>query len=503
MRARRAFAILALGVLASSAQGAELFRRGDFAVEFSGSIRGIGLATRGTSQEDFEEAALETLAVPDASTIAILSDPGLLGLLEEFDPGLVRDLAESVIAPVCFLAASFEECPAFHEVGRLRVWQSLVRVRMRLDLQLSGSLSARVEYDNELVMGKLDTLELRGFDPSEVEPLLPFQEDIWNFELGGDSRGFWHHALYRGWLNWETEQFQVILGRQRIPWGVGRLWNPIDRFNPIAPLAIEQDESPGIDSVVATWFASEAAALDAVYAPGDDGDDPSYALRLHGLVADTDYSLMAGVFDDANTIGATMERNLGGMALHVEAAYANPDARYWPVGRSRPRDLPSFWQAVVSLDVNIDVGKGIYALVEHLYNGNALGLGRGRAGSLLSLYEATTTPPVQMPPALQGIFPGPYVQSIRSDRFGGSRVVTLARHQTGAMLGYDLTPTLRGDLLVIYDWNGHSSAIAPQLRYTPRGDLEVTLGVQVFTGRRASQYGQAEDLAFLTIDYFF
>jgi hypothetical protein len=69
------------------------------------------------------------------------------------------------------------------------------------------------------------------------------------------------------------------------------------------------------------------------------------------------------------------------------------------------------------------------------------------------------------------------VQSIRSERLGGSRVVTLARHQTGAMLGYDLTPTLRGDLLVIYDWNGHSSAIAPQLRYTPRGDLEVALGV--------------------------
>jgi hypothetical protein len=95
------------------------------------------------------------------------------------------------------------------------------------------------------------------------------------------------------------------------------------------------------------------------------------------------------------------------------------------------------------------------------------------------------------------------VQSIRSDRFGGSRVVTLARHQTGAMLGYDLTPTLRGDLLVIYDWNGHSSAIAPQLRYTPRGDLEVALGVQVFTGSRASQYGPAENLAFFTIDYFF
>jgi len=496
----RAFAILALGVLASSAQGAEIFRRGDFAVDFSGSIRGIGLLTRGTSQEDFEEAALESLVVPDPAT---LGDPELLALIEAFDPGMARQLAGSLVDPVCFLAESFQECPAFHEVGRFRVWQTLVRVRTRLDFQITQSLSARVEYDHELLMGRLDTLEFRGFAPTQMEPLLPFQEDLWNFDLGSDSRGVWRHLLYRGWLNWETEDFQVILGRQRIPWGVGRLWNPIDRFNPIAPLAIEQSESAGIDAVVATWFASSAAALDGVYAPGDDGDDPSYALRLHGLVADTDYSLMAGVFDDANTVGATLERNLGEMAIHLEAVYANPDAHYWPVGRSRPRDLPSYWQVVVSLDTNIDVGEGIYALIEHLYNGNALGLGRGRAGSLLSLYEATWTPPAPLPGELQRFFPGPYVQSISADRFGGSRVVSFARHQTGAMLGYDLTPTLRGDLLVIYDWNGHSSAIAPQLRYTPRDDLEVTLGVQIFTGRRASQYGQAEDIAFFTIDYFF
>ncbi len=486
----RALAILALGALASSAQGAELFRRGDVSVELSGSIRGIGILTRGTGYEDYQAAVQGSLMRPGCES----------GLL---DPDFVRGLVGSAVDPVCFLAESFEECPAFHEVGRLRVWQSLMRVRTRLDVEMSPSLSGRIEYDHELVAGRLDTLEAQEFGGLESDPLLPFQEELWNFDLGADSRGVWRHALYRGWLRWESERARVILGRQRIPWGVGRLWNPIDRFNPIPPLAIEQSESTGIDAVVATWFADDAVALDAAYAPGDDWDDPSYALRLHGLVLDTDYSLMAGVFDDANTIGATVERNLGDMAFHVEAVYANPDARVWPVGRSRPRDLPSFWQVVVSLDTNIDVGKGIYALIEHLYNGNALGLGRGRAGSLLPFFEATMTPPDELPALLRVAFPGPYVQPISADRFGGSRVVTLARHQTGGTLGYDLTPTLRGDLLVIYDWNGHSSAIAPQFRYTPRGDLELTLGLQFFTGRRASQYGQVEDLAFLTIEYFF
>jgi hypothetical protein len=503
MHTRRALVILTLVVLASSARGGELFRRGDFVVDFSGSIRNIGLATRGTSLEDFEEAARESLVEPDPLAITVLGDPELRGLLETVAPGLVRELTESIVDPVCLLADLFEDCPAFDEVGKTSVWQNLTRLRLRFDLQIFQSLSARLEYDNELLMGKLDTLEFRGFDTEEVDPFLPLQDEISNFDLGGDARGVWRHSLYRAWLNWETEHFQVILGRQRIPWGVGRLWNPIDRFNPIAPLAIEQNVSQGVDSVVATWFVSDAAALDWVYAPGDNGDHQDYALRLHGLVADTDYSLMAGVFDDANTIGATLERNLGEMAIHLEAVYADPDASYWPVGSSRPRDLPSYWQVVVSLDTNIDVGKGIYALVEHLYNGNALGLGGGRAGSLLSLWESTLTPPAELPPQLGAIFPGPYVQPISSDRFGGSRVVSFARHQTGLMLGYDLTPTLRGDLLVIYDWDGHSSAIAPQFAYTPRGDLEVTLGLQLFTGNPDSQYGQAANLVFLTVDYFF
>ena len=262
----RALAILALGALASSAQGAELFRRGDVSVELSGSIRGIGILTRGTGYEDYQAAVQGSLMRPGCES----------GLL---DPDFVRGLVGSAVDPVCFLAESFEECPAFHEVGRLRVWQSLMRVRTRLDVEMSPSLSGRIEYDHELVAGRLDTLEAQEFGGLESDPLLPFQEELWNFDLGADSRGVWRHALYRGWLRWESERARVILGRQRIPWGVGRLWNPIDRFNPIPPLAIEQSESTGIDAVVATWFADDAVAR----APADPACTPLAPEELEAI----------------------------------------------------------------------------------------------------------------------------------------------------------------------------------------------------------------------------
>ena len=263
------------------------------------------------------------------TTIAILSDPDLLDLLEGVDPGLVRDLAESIVDPVCFLAEFYEECPRLRRGrgdGRLAEPDTAFACTF-LDLQLSRSLSARFEYDNELVMGKLDTLEFRGFAPMEVEPFLPLQDEISDFEFGGDSQGIWRHGLYRAWLNWETEHFQVILGRQRIPWGVGRLWNPIDRFNAIGPLAIESDQSGGVDAVNARLRFSGFTYLQGVYAAAEESDNQSYAARLHGVFRDVDYSLVAGVFEKALALGFDLDGNLGDAAARAEVVWTRLRSR--------------------------------------------------------------------------------------------------------------------------------------------------------------------------------
>jgi hypothetical protein len=71
------------------------------------------------------------------------------------------------------------------------------------------------------------------------------------------------------------------------------------------------------------------------------------------------------------------------------------------------------------------------------------------------------------------------------------------------MVGTDITPELRLDVLGIYDWNGESAAFFPSLRYAPGGALEITVGVQTFVGPRRSQYGDAETFAYLLADFFF
>jgi hypothetical protein len=62
---------------------------------------------------------------------------------------------------------------------------------------------------------------------------------------------------------------------------------------------------------------------------------------------------------------------------------------------------------------------------------------------------------------------------------------------------------VRGSFLTILDWNGESAAYAPSLAYTGLDSVELTLGVQLFSGPRLSEYGDLDAVGFLYVEVFF
>jgi hypothetical protein len=450
--------LLAAVSLAAPVAAEELWRSGDAHLDFRGSLRELLVGTHGTDGDAFARA--------------VVTNP-----------------------TQCISTANdFPNCPAFLEVGRSSLVTSLSRLRLQLDLQATPWLAAVVAYDHELIIGGQRDLGQAITDAIRPERIVEAGGEI----AGGDHVS-WRHVLYRAYLELDLEPLELTAGRQRVPWGVGRLWNPIDRFNAIPPLAVEPDQSQGVDAVKLRWRFSGFSYLEAVYASAQDASDRSYALRLHGVARDTDYSLVFGSFEKAWTIGFDLQRNLGEAAGRVEVVYTDPRRDIRPVGAGRSHELPRYWQAVVSVDHVLSVGSGLYVLVEHLFNGNGLGFGEGEAGVLLPFFEETDDLPDGVPPQLEE----PYARVTSNARFGGSRVVTSSRNLTGFEVGYDLLPELRGDLLTIYDWEGHSASFFPRLTYVPLDWLELTLGAQLFVGPRLSQYGDAQALGFLMAEIFF
>jgi hypothetical protein len=472
VRPGRALALAAAWLAASGAPPAaarELVRTGEFSLDFTGSLRQFVTVGSGTDAENFQQTLLE-----EATRSAIVTPPG-------------QPIA-------CASAAVFAECPAFDLVGDKDVWSSSTRLRLRFDASLGSALSATVAYEQRLLAGVIDTFERDLGQALEPENLFDLTGTI-----ASSENAEWQQQLYRGFVRAEGEHWEAIVGRQRIPWGVGRLWNPIDRLNAVGPLVVQPDEVIGVDSLDLKWRITGFTFLEGVYAPGPDSDLAAYALRLHGVWRNTDYSLVAGSFEEAWTAGFDLATNLRGAAVRAEAVFADPTREVWPIGQPAPARLDSFWQVSVGADYNFSIGNGLYSLVEHLYNGNALGFGAGRAGPLLDFFESTRVPPAAgLPPAS-----GPWAQVADRAILGGSRVASGSRNQTGIQLSYDFTPSLGGDFLVIYDWSGSSAALFPMLRYTGFSDVEIRVGGQLFAGPRLSEFGSAKPFFFLQLDYFF
>ncbi len=100
-------------------------------------------------------------------------------------------------------------------------------------------------------------------------------------------------SIYRAYLQYRGNRHFWSVGRQRIPFGVGRIWNPIDVFNPINVEAIEPDERPGTDSIRYEYAFSDLSNIDATVAR-DKG-----AIRVKGFLEYADVAL-AGVWDEEN-----------------------------------------------------------------------------------------------------------------------------------------------------------------------------------------------------------
>ena len=113
-------------------------------------------------------------------------------------------------------------------------------------------------------------------------------------------------SIYRAYLQYRGMKHFWVVGKQRIPLGVGRVWNPIDVFNPIDSEAIETDERIGTESIRYEYAVSELSNIEATVAKGKG------AVRVKGYLKYADVGLV-GLWDedaDQDIIGWEIEGQL-------------------------------------------------------------------------------------------------------------------------------------------------------------------------------------------------
>jgi len=64
------------------------------------------------------------------------------------------------------------------------------------------------------------------------------------------------------WVQWQNTSWQITLGRQRVNWGVDRVWNPNDIFNAYSFIDFNYEKRPGSDALRVQYFKDMDYTLD-------------------------------------------------------------------------------------------------------------------------------------------------------------------------------------------------------------------------------------------------
>jgi hypothetical protein len=327
----------------------------------------------------------------------------------------------------------------------------LNRVRLEVKGRLAQPVALDLEYDNEIRLGSyLDTEQF------QLQKMLqsPQYWDLEDTYLDSDSL-FGRHRLYRAFVTLTAGQTDVRIGRQRIAWGTGRFWSPLDILNPFSPIQIEREERIGVDAALIEYKLGALSRIGAVYAPQGDSSYSSGALIWHDNRAGVDYSVVAGRFARERIVGADVATQLRNAGLHAE------------VTQARRENGSHYARALIGLD---------YAFVSTLSLGGELYY-NGAGTTDRAAYDFAS------------LFAG--------------RIQSVGRRYAGAYASYEVTPLLKWTNYFVANLSDESTFFSPSLTYSLQSNLDLTFGTQWLQGGDDTEYGRLSDTYYAQFQWFF
>ena len=119
-------------------------------------------------------------------------------------------------------------------------------------------------------------------------------------------------------------KFQARVGRQRINWGMGMVWNPNDIFNSYSYFDFDYVERPGVDGVRLQYYTGYSSALEFAYKI-DYLDRISSAVKYQFNKWGYDYQFLAAYYNDEDwVLGAGWSGDIKGAGFYGEVSYFYP-----------------------------------------------------------------------------------------------------------------------------------------------------------------------------------
>lgn len=323
------------------------------------------------------------------------------------------------------------------------------RVALEADLEGFRRLRLKVDYRVEAfgsILGPADFAQIRRESERDFLDL--------DWTLTDEADLFVRHRLHRAVASLDASPLRVAVGRQRIAWGTGKLWSPTDLFNPVNPLSLERGERRGADAALATLALGSQADVTAVYAPLAGGSGRE-AARVHATIRGVDLSALVGTRPGEWFLGGDFATPVGKGLVRGEGITAFKD------------DGRAVFQGVVAGEYTFPNSLGV--VLEYFENGE----GRART------------------------------REFEVQRLMAGEIVALGERFLGAIVGYDLTPLWRAEVVVLQSLTDGSTYVNPRLAYAVTANVELAAAAGLTRGRAGSEFDRLPDLYYAEFRWAF
>lgn len=164
---------------------------------------------------------------------------------------------------------------------------NLIRPRVNLDISPFDWLKFVLSGDFEFYGGDEDSIAILDYELNEEEKHSFLKAEGLRYRT---ENLMMFSRLYRGYVRFTEAFFTLSLGRQRIDWGKGFFFTPLNPFTPKVNFSVEPDQIKGIDSIFMSLALSDSFSIEGVYAPFPDEHD--FGFRLSSSMRWVDLSLL-------------------------------------------------------------------------------------------------------------------------------------------------------------------------------------------------------------------
>lgn len=314
------------------------------------------------------------------------------------------------------------------------------RFRVTGDL-FAGDFSFKLIADNETFIGPgyLDTDEFNYIKAYDADVPFDTRTDPATREEAADRL-----KLYRLYGEYIKGRHYVTAGLMRAAFGVGRIWTPVDFFNPLNSLSIETDEREGVFGTMYEYALSDLSVIQFVIAEKRD-ETTKKAVRLKGYLEFADVAVLGYDSEQMQFAGYELDARVG----ETDFAFRSEGGSY-----TDKRTDTTYTKYILGADYGFE--NSLTILVEYLYNG------------------------------------------LKADPLMGLNVNSHREHNyLGSVLGYQPSPLLVLNFTAIRNLDDASFFLSPNAVYSLSDESTLTIGMTGFGGEESSEFGAYPDTYYL------